>query len=92
MPRKKSRKKSQRGGLPIIPALTAAYAAAKAIKPATRISDLVGVIPGAQAKLQGNAVGRVFLKGLDIGKTLGFGQKQKRRKAMPRRGRGMIVA
>ena len=93
-----------------LPQLTAAYNIAKVIKPASRISEIVDVIPGAHGKLEGNTFGQVFLKGLDLGKSFGFGhphmQKGRkrrtgvgthatcvhRRKAVHKRGRGVIIA
>ena len=105
-------KRSMRGGF--LPQLTAAYNIAKVVKPASRISEIVDIIPGARGKLEGNAIGRVFLKGLDLGKSFGFGHHKKkrrshkrkshikgagthstrmhRRKAVHKRGRGMIIA
>ena len=48
--------------------LTAAYNIAKVVKPASRISEIIDIIPGACGKLEGNAFGQVFLKGLDLGR------------------------
>ena len=111
------KKRAMRGGF--LPQLTAAYNIAKVVKPASRISEIVDIIPGAHGKLEGNAIGRVFLKGLDLGKSFGFGHPHRkkrshkrkshssqhvgkgvgthstrmhRRKAVHKRGRGVIIA
>ena len=114
------KKRAMRGGF--LPQLTAAYNIAKVVKPASRISEIVDIIPGARGKLEGNAIGRVFLKGLDLGKSFGFGSsshvkktrkrrshkrkshrkgagthsshstRMHRRKAVHKRGRGVIIA
>ena len=68
------KKRAMRGGF--LPQLTAAYNIAKVVKPASRISEIVDIIPGARGKLEGNAFGRIFLKGLDLGKSFGFGHPQ----------------
>ena len=68
------KKREMRGGF--LPQLTAAYNIAKIVKPASRISEIVDIIPGACGKLEGNAFGHVFLKGLDLGKSFGFGTSQ----------------
>ena len=39
------------------------------------------IIPRAHRKLEGNAIGRVFLKGLDLGKSFGFGSSLHVKKA-----------
>ena len=65
------KKRAMHGGF--LPQLTAAYNIAKVVKPASRISEIVDIIPGACGKLEGNAIGRVFLKGLDLWKSFGFG-------------------
>ena len=106
------KKRAMHGGF--LPQLTAAYNIAKVVKPASRISEIVDIILGARGKLEGNAIGCVFLKGLDLGKSFGFGHHKKkrrshkrkshrkgagthstrihRRKAVHKRGRGMIIA
>ena len=108
--------RAMQGGF--LPQLTA-YNIAKVVKPASRISEIVDIIPGACGKLKGNAIGCVFLKGLDLGKSFGFGHPHRkrrshkrkshssrhvgkgagthstrmhRRKAVHKRGRGMIIA
>ena len=72
-----------RGGF--LPQLTAAYNIAKVVKPASRISEIVDIIPGARGKLEGNAIGRVFLKGLDLGKSFGFGHPHRKRRSHKRK-------
>ena len=64
-----------------LPQLTAAYSIAKVVKPASRNSEIVDIIPGAHGKLESNAIGQVFLKGLDLGKSFGFGSSSHVKKA-----------
>ena len=73
-----------------LPQLTAAYNIAKVIKPASRISEIVDIIPGAHGKLEGNAFGQVFLKGLDLGKSFGFGHPNMQKGERDAQGWGLM--
>ena len=85
------------------------------ISPASKIitCSLFNALPELVPQ-EGNAIGRVFLKGLDLGKSFGFGHPHRkkrshkrkghrkgagthstrmhRRKAVHKRGRGVIIA
>ena len=65
------KERCKQGGF--LPQLTAAYNIAKVVKPASRIFKIVDIIPGDYGQLEGNAFGQVFLKGLDLEKSFGFG-------------------
>ena len=77
------KKRAMCGGF--LPQLTVAYNIAKVVKHASRISEIVDIIPGARGKLEGNAIGHVFLKGLDLGKSFGFGHHKKKRRSHKRK-------